>query len=149
MTDVVNYEDTFDRIYTQILQELYDDHVMYAEIRTGFSPVSDWSQWYMYVDSVYGNVYDILQIYYKDGRIASKNEVVEQLIKVVSSFKKTHRNFLGAKFIFSVSRNNVPYLSTNLDLYQQLQYVDTTHISPLYLYRTIILNLLIDLLIRT
>lgn len=39
ISDVIIYEETFGLIYTQIFQELYDDHIMYAEIRTSFSTV--------------------------------------------------------------------------------------------------------------
>lgn len=40
---------------------------------------------------------------------------------IVANFKRDHANFLGAKFIFSVSRNTGSELPNVLSLYQQLR----------------------------
>ena len=37
--DLILYEGAFWRFYTRLLQELYNDGIMYAEIRIGLSPV--------------------------------------------------------------------------------------------------------------
>lgn len=40
VSDAISYEHTFGLVYERVLQEMYDDRVMYLEIRTGFTLAS-------------------------------------------------------------------------------------------------------------
>ncbi|CAO1424515.1 unnamed protein product [Diamesa tonsa] len=80
---IFSYVPTYLAYHRRILEELYEDNVMYAEIRTGVSPIID-----------------------ENGKSYSSDEVAQLLIDLVEDFKKDHPLFLGIKLILAISRNS-------------------------------------------
>jgi adenosine deaminase CECR1 len=78
-----DYLPTYRAYYRQLLQELYDDNVMYAELRTGMGDVMD-----------------------ENGKILNHEQVAEELSNLVEDFKKEHPLFVGLKIIIAIHRNS-------------------------------------------
>ena len=83
--DVIRYLPTFIDFHYQMLQELYDDNVMYAEIRSGM-----------------GELYD------EADRVYSPADSVQVLKDVVREFKRKNPRFMGIKLIYSIGRYMEP-----------------------------------------
>ncbi|XP_049303367.1 adenosine deaminase 2 [Bactrocera dorsalis] len=82
INDVLRYLPAF-RAYTwRMLEELYEDNVMYAEVRMDFKELYDYS-----------------------GRIFPPERSVREVLTIVEDFRRVHPNFLGIKVIFSTHRN--------------------------------------------
>ncbi|XP_065362192.1 adenosine deaminase 2 [Calliphora vicina] len=82
ISDALLYLPAYRSYHWQMLEELYNDNVMYAEVRLNFY-----------------ELYDI------SGRIFPLERGVTELIDVVEKFKLQHPNFLGIKMIYSPHRN--------------------------------------------
>lgn len=82
ISDVIRYLPTFRAYHIQILEELYEDGVMYIEMRMNFQKLYDLS-----------------------GKIYSPLAVAKNLKRIVEEFKTKNKGFLGVKTIFSTHRN--------------------------------------------
>lgn len=72
---------------------------MYAELRTSF-----------------GEMYD------NNGREYTIYETIKLLQDIIEDFKKTHPNFVGVKFIYSVQRRSTPaVMKAKLDQFKILK----------------------------
>lgn len=96
--EAVTYYPVYVDYHVQMLQELLDDNIMYAEIRTGASPL-------------YGD----------EGRIYSSFEAIQTLQNIVANFKERNPNFFGAKIIYTAHRNADPKYYEDINNFRQLQ----------------------------
>ncbi|XP_011299068.1 adenosine deaminase CECR1 [Fopius arisanus] len=78
----LNYRPLAEDHFYQGLLELYEDNVMYVEVRSGLQ-----------------KLYDL------DGKIYTTTETVNILHDVVTRFKADHPDFIGAKIIYAKSRD--------------------------------------------
>lgn len=78
--DALNYIPAYRAYHRRMLEELYEDKIMYAEVRIHFRPL-------------YGD----------NGVIKSEVQAIEELIDIVHEFKAKHPNFLGIKVIFATN----------------------------------------------
>lgn len=83
--DMFRLRQVFIDYHERLLYELWEDNVMYAEIRTSF-----------------GELYEV------DGTTIPITQTVQILKDLVNNFKNTHPNFLGVKFIYAVNRRTTP-----------------------------------------
>ncbi|XP_018564010.1 adenosine deaminase 2 [Anoplophora glabripennis] len=91
--DMVCYKPVFKEYIYQLLKELYEDNVMYTELRGTFMPLYDLN----------GTVYDT-------------KEFFNVFIETVEEFKQDHPRFLGARYIHSIYRGVTPeVLKSGLD----------------------------------
>uniref|UniRef100_A0A0A1WXA6 Adenosine deaminase n=1 Tax=Zeugodacus cucurbitae TaxID=28588 RepID=A0A0A1WXA6_ZEUCU len=82
INDVLRYLPAF-RAYTwRMLEEMYEDNVMYAEVRMDFKELYDYS-----------------------GRLFSPERSLREVLSIVEDFRRAHPNFMGIKAIFSTHRN--------------------------------------------
>lgn len=82
-----------------VLNEFYDDQVMYIEFRSS-----------------------IKTPYNSTGHVYSKLETMAIIIDVVNEFKKLNPHFIGVKYIYSVSRrDSAANIQEKLDTYNQLR----------------------------
>jgi adenosine deaminase CECR1 len=81
----LSYWPIYREFHYQILQEMYDDNVMYAEFRTGVGGIDD-----------------------VGGRKIDSRELTQKLNDISDDFKKTHPGFLGFKIIIAINRNSSP-----------------------------------------
>jgi adenosine deaminase CECR1 len=82
---LLDYWPVFRDFHYQILQEMYDDNVMYIELRTGMGSLLD-----------------------EGGRKIESRELAEKMIEINENFKNTHPGFLGFKVIIAINRNSKP-----------------------------------------
>lgn len=47
----------------------------------------------------------LLQTYYDDNRVTSESDLIREWQSIIADFRRENPNFLGAKFIYSKSRN--------------------------------------------
>ncbi|XP_011693439.1 PREDICTED: adenosine deaminase CECR1-like [Wasmannia auropunctata] len=81
MKPLVSYRPNYEDLYYRNLQELYDDNVMYAEIRSTLSSLYD----------LHGNAYGPM-------------EMVQLHKDITDRFMKDHPDFIGAKMIYAPPR---------------------------------------------
>uniref|UniRef100_A0A0C9RRA6 Adenosine deaminase n=1 Tax=Fopius arisanus TaxID=64838 RepID=A0A0C9RRA6_9HYME len=81
ITPMLSYRPVWEDYYYQGLQELYDDNVLYLELRSTLPPV-----------------------YELDGREYSPPDVVRIYKNVTRRFKEDHPDFIGAKIIYAPLR---------------------------------------------
>ncbi|KAL6263330.1 hypothetical protein P5V15_006127 [Pogonomyrmex californicus] len=81
MRHLVSYRPNYEELFYRNLQELYEDNVMYAEVRATLSSVYDLN----------GNTYGPI-------------EMVQMLKNVTDRFVKDHPDFIGAKIIYAPTR---------------------------------------------
>ncbi|XP_019870323.2 adenosine deaminase 2-like [Aethina tumida] len=79
--DMVCYKPAFQIYITQLLNELYEDNVLYTELKGTFMP-----------------------LYELDGTTYNTRDFFRIFINTVEDFKKQHPDFLGVKYIHSVYR---------------------------------------------
>lgn len=96
--EAITYYPVYVDYHVQMLQEMLNDNIMYAEIRTGASPLYD-----------------------DDGRIYSSFEAVQTLQNVVANFKDRNPQFFGAKIIYTAHRNADPKYYEDINNFRQLQ----------------------------
>lgn len=95
----LDYWPVFKDFHYRILQEMYDDNVMYIELRTGVGSVED-----------------------ENGKKIESMEVAQRMYDINEEFKKTHPGFLGFKIIVAINRNSrEPKFNAKLQLYQDLK----------------------------
>lgn len=82
VSDMIRYLPIFREYHKRLLEELYEDGVMYIELRMSFQKMYDLS----------GNIYSPLAM-------------AKHLKQIVEEFKKKNSGFLGVKTIFSTQRN--------------------------------------------
>lgn len=82
LSDVMKYLPFFRAYHKRLLEELYDDGVMYIELRMSFQ-----------------KLYDLT------GKIYSPLAMAKDLKKIVNEFKIKNPGFLGVKTIYSAHRN--------------------------------------------
>ncbi|KAL3284548.1 hypothetical protein HHI36_018705 [Cryptolaemus montrouzieri] len=82
LSGILNYKPVFEAYLYDVLQEFYDDNVMYLEVRSGLSMLYDLNE----------KSYD-------------RFEVAKIMKAIVEKFKTTHKNFFGFKIIVSTHRN--------------------------------------------
>ncbi|KAL7022525.1 hypothetical protein ACKWTF_012282 [Chironomus riparius] len=80
---VFDYLPTYKAYHQRILEELYEDNVMYLEMRTGMGGVID-----------------------ENGNKLNSQDMAEVILKLVDDFKKDHPLFLGVKVILAIPRNS-------------------------------------------
>jgi adenosine deaminase CECR1 len=91
--DLLSYKPVFQEYIYKLLQELYDDNVMYTELRGTMMP-----------------------LYELDGRTYSNQQFFEIFIETVNKFKAKHPRFIGVRYIHSIYRGvNEDVLRTGLD----------------------------------
>ncbi|XP_071634278.1 adenosine deaminase 2 [Temnothorax longispinosus] len=78
---LVSYRPVFEDLHYRNLQELYEDNVMYAEIRSTLT-----------------SIYDL------DGKTYGSYKMVQILKNVTDRFVKDHPDFIGAKIIYAPGR---------------------------------------------
>lgn len=115
------YEPIYKAFHIRLLEELHEDNVMYAELRTGLSPVnsvemfsiSDSFDTFSFRISTFISIAPIqsywmwiLKLTDENGKILNSEQVVELLMKLVNDFKMDHPLFLGVKVILTISRNS-------------------------------------------
>ncbi|XP_073829038.1 adenosine deaminase 2-like [Musca autumnalis] len=92
MSDVLLYLPAYRAYHWQMLQEMYDDNIMYAEVRMKFNVV--------FLSSV--QLYDI------NGNTFSPERCLNELMDIVEQFKQQYPDFLGVKVIIAPNRNSEP-----------------------------------------
>lgn len=96
--ELITYQPVYVEFHYQMLQEMLDDNVMYAEIRTGAS-----------------------ELYDESGRVYSSVEAIQMLQSVVAEFKVKNPRFFGAKVIYTTGRTNDAQSFYDLERYRELQ----------------------------
>uniref|UniRef100_A0A0A1XIX3 Adenosine deaminase n=1 Tax=Zeugodacus cucurbitae TaxID=28588 RepID=A0A0A1XIX3_ZEUCU len=82
VSDTIGYEPVFRTFHWQLMEEMYEDNIMYAELRMKFK-----------------------ELYGVDGAtVANEYEAVELLMSLIEEFKQSHPGFLGLKIIYSAHR---------------------------------------------
>lgn len=79
--DLFSYRPVFEKYIYQVLKELYDDNVLYTELKGTIMP-----------------------LYELDGTIHSNEEFFRVFIKAVETFKKDYPSFIGVRYIHSIYR---------------------------------------------
>ncbi|KAL9892396.1 adenosine deaminase 2-like [Glossina fuscipes fuscipes] len=82
--DAVQYLPAAKAFYWRLLEELYEDNVMYAELRV-----------------------ELFRLYTENGRLDRERSIL-QLWEVTEQFKKEHPDFLGVRLIYTVLRGSKP-----------------------------------------
>ncbi|XP_055385140.1 adenosine deaminase 2-like [Condylostylus longicornis] len=96
--DIYKYLPVFREYNKRILEELYADNIMYAEIRSSLSP-----------------------LYCDRNRNYSSLEVLNELEQIVKDFKKTHPDFIGMKIIYAKKNNaNKAEMCKRIDTFKEL-----------------------------
>ncbi|XP_061386159.1 adenosine deaminase 2-like [Musca vetustissima] len=85
ISDALLYIPAFRTYHWQMMEEMYNDNIMYAEVRMNFY-----------------ELYDI------SGRIFPAERCITELIDIIRKFKLQHPDFLGIKIIVSPHRNAEP-----------------------------------------
>ncbi|XP_061393073.1 adenosine deaminase 2-like [Musca vetustissima] len=85
MSDVLVYIPAVRSYYRQMLQEMYDDNIMYSEVRM--------------------NLYEL---YDQNGTTFAPEQSLNVLMQIVAEFQQVHPDFLGIKVIISPNRNAAP-----------------------------------------
>lgn len=99
ITPFLTYRPVFEDHYYQGLQELYEDNVIYLELRSTLPPI-----------------YDL------DGKIYSPLEVANIYKNVTDRFVRDHPNFVGAKLIYAPIKTSDPLeFDKFLDIAMQLK----------------------------
>lgn len=81
LRDFVSYKPFFEAFHTQLLQEFYEDNVLYIEFRMPLS-----------------------KLYDSDGKTYNESEVAMIVTRLIEDFKQNQPEFIGAKVIFSKHR---------------------------------------------
>ncbi|CAH1735729.1 unnamed protein product [Chironomus riparius] len=79
---IFDYLPTYIAYHQQLLQELYEDNVMYLEIRTEMGGVID-----------------------QNGKHLNSQDMAEVILKLVDDFKQDHPLFIGVKVIIAILRD--------------------------------------------
>lgn len=96
--DILRYLPIFLDYHQRLLEELYDDKVIYAEIRSSLNGVYD-----------------------ENNRSYTPIETAKMLENLVINFRKTHSNFIGVKFIYAVSRKQTKeQMQEKIDIFKEL-----------------------------
>ncbi|XP_054725378.1 adenosine deaminase 2 [Anastrepha obliqua] len=82
INDVLRYLPAFRAYSWRMLEEMYEDNVMYAEVRMDFKELYDYS-----------------------GRTFPPERTVREILAIVESFRRQYPSFLGIKVIFSTHRD--------------------------------------------
>ncbi|XP_005185572.2 adenosine deaminase 2 [Musca domestica] len=85
MSDVLLYLPAYRAYHWQMLQEMYDDNIMYSEVRM--------------------NMYEL---YDANNNTFTGERCLLELMHLVAQFRQQHPDFLGIKIIISPSRNTAP-----------------------------------------
>ncbi|KAG5669875.1 hypothetical protein PVAND_000166 [Polypedilum vanderplanki] len=80
---IFDYLPTYKAFHRRLLEELYEDNVMYLEMRTGMGGLID-----------------------ENGNKLNSDDVALVLLNLVDEFKKDHPLFLGLKVILAIPRNS-------------------------------------------
>ncbi|XP_015037138.2 adenosine deaminase 2 isoform X1 [Drosophila pseudoobscura] len=97
--DAIRYLPAFRAYHWQMLEELYNDNVMYAEIRSSFKP----------------------QLYDASGRTFSRERTIQEFYALNEKFVRLHPDFLGIKLIYAVYRgHDVDKISEIFEEFRQL-----------------------------
>ncbi|KAL9893184.1 adenosine deaminase 2-like [Glossina fuscipes fuscipes] len=97
--DALNYLPIFKAHYRQFLEKLYNDNVLYTEVRVKYSELYD----------------DTSKKYTLD-------DVVKEIENVVNDFKTTHPDFVGLKIIFAILRHGEQdEIRKKFELYKNLR----------------------------
>lgn len=123
INDVLRYLPAF-RAYTwRMLEELYEDNVMYAEVRMDFKEVSTYIHTHKFFAISHFLSLSLLgQLYDYSGRIFPPERSVPEILAIVEDFRRVHPNFLGIKVIFSTHRNvERTRVFENFEMFKTLQ----------------------------
>ncbi|RZC40862.1 adenosine deaminase CECR1-A-like [Asbolus verrucosus] len=97
--DLFSYRPVFQDCIYQLLQELYDDNIMYAELKG-----------------------TVLPLYELDGTVYSKKDFFEIFVQTVNKFRTDHPKFKGVRYIHSVPRGvDKETLQTELNVIIEMQ----------------------------
>lgn len=96
--DLVSYYPVYIDFHYQLLKELLDDNIMYAEIRMGCGP-----------------------LYCDDDRTYNSIEAVQIMKDIVTDFRMRNPKFFGAKVIFTSSRNADPNSFEDVNRFRELR----------------------------
>ncbi|KAL1518154.1 hypothetical protein ABEB36_001822 [Hypothenemus hampei] len=80
--DLISYRPVFKQYVYRMLQELYDDHIFYTEIRGTFMPLYDSN----------------------NGTSEDPKIFLDTFLGVIEEFKATHPKFIGLKYIYNIYR---------------------------------------------
>ncbi|CRK88796.1 CLUMA_CG002502, isoform A [Clunio marinus] len=96
---ILDYAPTYKAFHWRLLEEHYEDNVMYVELRASLCPIVD-----------------------ENGKTLNSEDVVEILFGIVEGFKKQHENFLGMKIIQAIHRSfNRSKIEEKMDKFVELQ----------------------------
>ncbi|XP_030371027.1 adenosine deaminase 2-like [Scaptodrosophila lebanonensis] len=96
--DALCYLPVFRAYHWQLLEELYNDNVMYVEIRTSLK-----------------------ELYDASGRTFPKEQTVRELAAIDEKFRRLHPNFLGMKIINAVFRaTSLEEIQNRIQYFRQL-----------------------------
>lgn len=99
VSDVIAYLPFFRAYHIRLLEELFEDGVMYIELRMSFQKLYDLS-----------------------GKIYSPLAMAKFLKNIVEDFRRNNADFLGVKTIFSTHRNvDKSTVSEELGIFLKLQ----------------------------
>ena len=96
--EAIRYFPVFVDYHTQMLQEMVDDNIMYAEIRTG-----------------------VPELYDRDGRVYTVVETVQILKDLTDAFRVKNPRFLGLKLIYASHRKIDPRSYDDINVFRMLQ----------------------------
>ncbi|XP_036341199.1 adenosine deaminase 2-like [Rhagoletis pomonella] len=84
VSDTIGYEPVFRMFHWQLMEEMYEDNIMYAELRMKFKP-----------------------LYGANGTtVATEYEAADILLELIGEFKRSHPSFLGLKIIYVAHRGS-------------------------------------------
>uniref|UniRef100_A0A1A9WDK6 Adenosine deaminase n=1 Tax=Glossina brevipalpis TaxID=37001 RepID=A0A1A9WDK6_9MUSC len=82
--DALHYLPAAKAFYWRLLEELYEDNIMYAELRV-----------------------ELFRLYTEEGRLDREQSIL-QIWEITEQFKKEHPDFLGIRLIYNVLRSSKP-----------------------------------------
>lgn len=116
---LVTYKEVWKDYFRQSLQEMYDDNVQYLEFR-GVLPEVDWHV----TETIMKNllIFANSQTYDLEGKKYGPVETCQIYVDVLKEFKSSHKDFVGAKFIYAPIRAaNDEMFNTYLPIMLKLQ----------------------------
>ncbi|XP_030376206.1 adenosine deaminase 2-like isoform X2 [Scaptodrosophila lebanonensis] len=97
--DVLNYRPAFRAFHWQLLEEMYNDNIMYLELRMGLKK----------------------ELYDEYGHTYPMDQAIRELIAIEERFKRLHPDFLGMKIISTTYRGaSLESMQRNIQFYREL-----------------------------
>lgn len=107
MSDVLLYLPAYRAYHWQMLQEMYDDNIMYSEVRMNMYEVGVPQSPYLYF-RIFKCCCFFFKLYDANNNTFTGERCLLELMHLVAQFRQQHPDFLGIKIIISPSRNTAP-----------------------------------------